>query len=175
MPEKTKSKMDAAIDHFKSELNAIRSGRASPAILDSVMVEVYGTSMRLKDVCSITIPESRVLLITPFDASNSAAIGKAIDKANLGLRPVVEGNAVRINIPAPDEEEREKRRKLCRKRSEEAKVSIRNVRKEANDIAKSLPEDERKRMEKTNQDLTDKYCKMVDELCEKKESELSAI
>jgi len=171
--DKVKQKMDASLEHLKSELNAIRTGRANPAILDGVMIEIYGTSMRLKDVCSITIPESRSLLITPYDVSNCSAIGKAIEKANIGLRPIVDGNAVRISMPAPDAEEREKRRKLCHKRAEEAKISIRNVRREANDSARELEEDERKKMEKQIQELTDKYCKLIDDICQKKESELA--
>lgn len=167
--------MESAIDHLKNELNAIRTGRASPAALDGVSVEVYGASMRIKDICSITTPEPRTLLITPFDASNTGAIAKAIEKANLGLRPVAEGKLIRINVPAPDAEEREKRKKLSRKRGEEAKISVRNVRREANDAAKHLSEDDRKRHEKTTQELTDKYCKLADELCDKKERELTEV
>jgi ribosome recycling factor len=173
MSQNTKQKMEAAIEHLKSELNSIRTGKASPAILDSVSVEVYGSPMRLKDISSITTPEARMILITPFDASNTAAIAKAIEKSNLGLRPIAEGKVVRIKIAAPDKEEREKNKKLAKKRAEEGKVSIRNVRREANDALKELAEDERKRQEKGIQELTDKYCKIIDELCEKKEQELS--
>lgn len=171
----TKQKMDAAIQHLTSELNAIRTGTASPALLDGITVEVYGSSMRLKDLCSITKPETRTLLLTPYDSNNAGVIGKAIEKANIGLRPIVDGNAVRITMSALSAEEREKWRKLCRKKGEEAKVSVRNVRREANDACKAMAEDERKRTEKKTQELTDDYCKMIDELCEKKDSELMAV
>ncbi len=99
----TEQKMQASIEHLKDELKKIRTGKANPAMVDEVKVEVYGSSMKLRDVASVTSPESRQLLITPYDRNNTDVIGKAIEKANLGFRPIVDGNVVRINIPQMDE------------------------------------------------------------------------
>ena len=179
--EETKKKMEAAIDHFKDELKNIRTGRASPSMVDQVTVEIYGSQMRLKDVASISTPEPRMLLITPFDPQNTNAIGKAIEKANLGFMPIVEANVVRINIPPMTEEIRKKMVKLCHELKEKAKISIRNIRREANERIKKLKndgeiaEDRMKRLEKDIQEATDKYCKLTEEVAEKKEKEVSTI
>ena len=101
--DQTKAKMTAAIEHLKNELKGIRTGRANPGMLDNVTVEVYGSQMRIKDIASVNAPEPRQLLITPFDTQNTAAIGKAIERANLGFMPIVDGNVVRIKIPQMDE------------------------------------------------------------------------
>lgn len=177
----TKLKMLAAIDHLKNELKNIRTGRANTSMLDNVMVEVYGSPMRLKDIASITAPEARMLLITPFDPQNNSMIGKTIEKANLGFMPIVDGNLVRIKIPPMDEGMRKEMVKLCHKRREEAKVSIRNIRREANENARkqksdgTIAEDLMKKLEKNIQDLTDKYCKEADEISQKKEIEITTI
>lgn len=179
--DQTKTKMAAAIEHLKNELKAIRTGRANTAMLDHVTVELYGTQMRIKDIAGINTPEPRLLLITPFDAHNSSAIGKAIEKANLGYMPIVDANVVRIKIPPMDEALRKEMIKLLHKRREEAKVSIRNVRREANEgIRKQkndgeIAEDQLKKHEKSIQELTDKFCKEADDLAEKKEKEVSTI
>ncbi len=181
LSDQAKTKMLAAIEHLKNELKAIRTGRANPAILDSVTVEVYGTPMRLKDIASITAPEARMLLVSPFDSQNTSAIGKAIERANIGLMPIVDGNVVRLKIPQMDESVRKEMVKQCNKKREEAKISIRNIRREANDHARKqkadgkMAEDVLKKLEKTVQDLTDKYCKEADDLAEKKEKEVSMI
>lgn len=177
----TKEKMAAAIEHLKNELKNIRTGRASPGMLDSVFVEIYGAKMRIKDVASVNAPEPRQLLITPFDAQNTSAIGKAIEKANIGLMPIVDGNSVRLKIPQMDDNVRKEMIKLCHKRREEAKVSIRNMRRDSNnEIARKmkdgeLAEDQMKKLEKNIQELTDKSCKEADDLSEKKEKEVSTI
>ncbi|MGZ3632868.1 MAG: ribosome-recycling factor, partial [Parachlamydiaceae bacterium] len=101
--DQTKTKMTAALEHLRNELKTVRTGRANPAMLDGIMVEVYGSPMRLKEVASITAPEARMLLITPFDSKNAALIGKAIERANLGVMPIVDGNVVRIKIAQMDE------------------------------------------------------------------------
>src|ERR1700722_18285702 len=176
--DQTKEKMKTAIEHLKDELKKIRTGHANPAMLDTVSVEVYGSQMRLRDVASITTPEPRQLLITPYDAKNSAAIGKSIEKANLGFMPIVEANVVRINIPPMDESVRKEMVKICNKKREEAKVSIRNVRQDGNKLARAqkssgdIGEDIMKKLEKDIQELTDKFCKEVDELTAKKEKEV---
>jgi ribosome recycling factor len=175
--EQTKSKMAAAIEHLKNELKSIRTGRANPGMLDGIVVELYGTPVRLKDIASITSPESRQLLITPFDVHNTATIGKAIEKANIGFMPIVEANLVRIRIPPMDENMRKEMVKLLYKKLEEAKVSIRNIRRESKEGVKKsdLAEDLIKKMEKTIQEETDKSCREADDISEKKEKEISTI
>jgi ribosome recycling factor len=176
-----KSKMAAAIEHLKEELKGIRTGRANPAMLDNVTVEIYGTFMRLKEIATVNTPEPRQLLITPFDPQNKGYISKAIEKANLGYMPSIDGNVVRIKIPPMDENMRKEMIKICHKRREEGKVSIRNIRRDCNELAKKqqkdgiIAEDVLKRLEKQIQELTDKYCKEADDLTDKKEKEVSMI
>lgn len=177
----TKAKMTAAIDHLKEKLKGIRTNRANPGMVDSITVEVYGSPMRLKDLASITAPEPRQLLITPYDANNRGAIGKAIERANLGFMPIVDGNVVRIKIPQMDEKMREDMKKVCHKEGEETKIVIRNARRDGNDTARRqkkdgiIAEDEMKRLEKDIQELTDKFCKEVDILVANKEKEISTV
>jgi len=179
--DQTKEKMAAAIEHLKNELKSIRTGRANPAMLDGVTVEVYGSLLRLKELASINAPEARMLLITPFDAKNCGVIAKAIEKANIGVNPIIDGNCVRIKISQMDENMRKEMVKICHKKREEAKISIRNIRRDSNEHARKmkadgdLAEDMMKKHEKTIQDLTDKACKDADDLCEKKEKEVSTI
>lgn len=179
--DQAKSKMAAAIEHLKTELKSIRTNRANAGMLDGVSVEVYGSSMRIKEVANVTAPEPRMLLITPFDPTTSNAIGKAIEKANLGFMPIVDGNAIRIKIPPMDENARKEMVKQCHKRKEEAKISIRNIRRDCNEAAKKqkadgdLTEDGLKKLEKTIQDFTDKSCKEADEIADKKEKEVTTI
>lgn len=181
IPDQAKTKMAAALEHFKNELKNIRTGRANPGMVEHVMVEVYGSPMRLKDVASITVPESRQLLITPFDPQNASTIGKAIEKSNIGFMPIVDGNTVRIKIPPMTEELRKKMAKICHDEREKAKVSIRNIRRDANEVVRKqktdseITEDLMKKFEKNIQELTDKFCREADELCEKKEKEISTI
>jgi ribosome recycling factor len=179
-PDQAKAKMLSVIEHLKNELKAIRTGRANPAMLDGVVVEVYGTQMKIKDLASVTTPEPRQLLLTPFDVNSKGAIAKAI-QANLGFTPIVDGNAVRINIPPMDEAMRKEMKKLCQKKAEEAKVGVRLARRDANDSIRKqksdglIAEDEQKKQEKIVQDLTDKFCKEADDIAQKKESEISTI
>lgn len=177
----TKAKMITAIDHLKEKLKSIRTGRANPGMVDGVNVEIYGSQMRLKELASITSPEPRQLLITPFDPNTRGAIGKAIEKANLGFMPIVDGNVVRIKIPPMDERMREDMKKICHKEGEETKIVIRNARRDGNETARRqkkdnvIPEDELKRTEKEIQDLTDKFCKEADTLVSAKEKEISTV
>lgn len=179
--DQTKTKMAAAIEHFKNDLKNIRTGRANPGMVEHVMVEVYGSAMRLKDIASITTPEARQLMITPFDPQNAPLIGKTIEKANIGLMPIVDGHVIRIKIPPMTEELRKKMAKICHDEREKAKVSIRNIRRDANETVRKqkaegeIAEDMMKKLEKNIQELTDKFCKEADELSEKKEKEISII
>ena len=173
--------MTAAIEHLKNDLKNIRTGRANPGMVEHVMVEVYGSQMRLKDIASITVPESRQLLITPFDPQNASTIGKSIEKANIGFMPIVDGHTIRIKIPPMTEELRKKMAKICHEEREKTKVSIRNIRRDANEAVRKqkadgeIAEDMMKKTEKNIQELTDKFCKEADELSEKKEKEIETI
>lgn len=179
--DETKQKMQDAIEHLQEELKNIRTGRANPAMLDNVQVEVYGTQMRIKDIASVSVPEPRQLLITPFDASNAGSIAKGIERANLNVNPSVDGNQVRIVIPAMDDNIRQEMAKLCSRRKEETKVSVRNVRREANEKVRKqkadgdIAEDQEKRLEKEIQELTDKFCKQADDLASEKEKEVLTV
>lgn len=179
--DETNKKMTATLDHLKHELKTLRTGRANPAILDTVHVDVYGTKMRLADLATISVPEPRQLLVTPFDAQNTHAIAKAIDAANLNVRALVDGNVVRIKIPEMDTAIRQEMVKQAKRKGEEAKVSIRGVRRDGNEKAKQqkadgiIPEDVMKKFEKKIQELTDKFCKLADELVAQKEKEILTI
>lgn len=179
--DQTKSKMQAAIEHFKQELKNLRTGRANPSILDNVMVEVYGSMMRLKELANVSAPEPRQLLISPFDRSTASAISKGIEKANLNLLPILEGNVIRINIPPMDESTRKEMVKIGKKKAEEAKVSIREIRRKNNETVRKqkadgdITEDVMKKQEKAIQDFTDQFCKEVDDLMTTKEKEIMTV
>lgn len=177
----TNKKMDAAIGHLKNELKMLRTGRASPAMVEQVTVEVYGTQMRLPELASISAPEPRQLMISPYDASNVHAIVKGIEAANLNLRAYADGNVVRIKVPEMDTAVRTEMVKKAKKMSEDAKISIRNIRRDSNEFtekekkAGTLDEDAMKKLQKKIQELTDKFCKMCDELTAAKEKEIQTI
>jgi ribosome recycling factor len=177
----TKEKMQSVIDHFKQELKNLRTGRASPSLLDGVMVESYGATLKLKDLATVNAPEARQLVISPYDMQNLQAIAKGIERANLNLRPIVDGNVVRINIPPMDEAARKEIAKIGKKKAEESKVAIREARRKSNDLARKmksdgdLPEDAFKKMEKTIQELTDKCCEEIDALFAAKEKEILTV
>lgn len=179
--DETKSKMLEAVDHLKRELSQLRSGRANPSMLDTVQVEVYGSQMRLKELATVTTPEARQLLITPFDPQTAGPISKGIEKANLNLQPMLEGNIIRINIPPMDESMRKDIVKQAKKKTEDAKVAIREVRRKSNDTLKKqkgdseITEDEVKKGEKKVQELTDEFCKQIDELFTVKEKEIMTV
>lgn len=178
LKQQAEQEMNQTIEHMVQELQNIRTGRANPGMIENISVEVYGSQMKIKEVASITTPESRQLMISPFDKSNTAAIGKAIEKANLGFMPITEANLVRINIPPMDDDLRKKMIQLLRQVCEKAKVTIRQVRAKFNKLAKAdkeLTEDDVKHREKEIQELTDKFCKKVDELGDSKESDISSI
>jgi ribosome recycling factor len=176
-----KQKMKNAKEHLIQELKNIRTGRANPALLDVIQVEVYGAKMRLKDIANITAPETRQLLISPFDSNNTASIGKAIEYAELNVNPIVEGNLVRINIPPMDENQRKEQVKQAKKKGEEGKVTIRNIRRECNDSVKRLKnsqeitEDIMHKNEKDVQKLTDQFCQEIDNLIQTKEKDILTI
>jgi ribosome recycling factor len=173
--------MQAVIDHLKLELKALRTGRASSAILDRVMVEIYGSPAPLKTVANVTVPEARQILVTPFDPSTCHAIAKGIEAANLGIHPMVDGKVVRLNVPPMDETIRKQIAKQCKELGEKTKIALREVRRKFNDLVRkqkadgTLPEDVMKKLEKTIQDLTDRFCKDADSACADKEKEIMTV
>ncbi|MEZ5315326.1 MAG: ribosome recycling factor [Chlamydiales bacterium] len=176
-----RKKMEGAVDHLKYELNSLRTGRANPAILDNVYATVYGTKMRIKDLATISVPEPRQILISPFDINNLHPIAKGIELANLNLQPIVDGNIIRMQLPEMNQAAREEMVKQARRKREAAKISIRNVRREGNELIKKqktdgdLPEDRMKKLEKNIQELTDQCCKEADKITETKEKEIITI
>lgn len=179
--EQSKQKMHATIEHFKQELKGLRSNRANPAMLDHVHAEVYGSAMRLRELANITTPEPRQIMITPFDPQTANAIAKGIEKANLNLQPVVDGPVIRINIPPMDEAMRREIVKQGKKKAEDAKIVIREIRRKNNELAKKsktdglITEDVMKKIEKTIQEQTDKSCKEIDDLFHAKEKEIMTV
>lgn len=175
-----KDGMASAIEHLKQEFRGLRVGRANPALVEGIVVEVYGSQMRIKELATIATPEPRQLLITPFDVNNAGAISKAIDKANIGVRAVLEGKLIRVFIPELNENSRKDLVSQVHKKKEECKVSIRNVRRDAHEVLKKMkgvdvPEDDIKRLEKEVQHKTDHACKEADDLAAAKEKEIMTI
>lgn len=176
-----KAAMQAALEHLKAELKTLRTGRANAGMLDRVQVEVYGSPAPIKSLGSITVPEPRLIVVTPFDASNINAIAKAIEAANLGVHPIADGRVVRIPIPPPDENLRKQIAKQCREFGEKSKVAMREVRRKFNELVRKqkadgvIPEDQMKKYEKHIQELTDKFCKDIDAACSEKEKEIMTV
>jgi ribosome recycling factor len=179
--EQTKSKMQATVDHFKTELKNLRSNRANAGMVEGVMVDAYGAQMRLKELAQITVAEARQILITPFDPQTAAFIAKGIEKANLNLQPVVEGHVIRINVPPMDESMRKEIVKQGKKRAEDAKIVIREIRRKNNELVRKqktdsvITEDVMKKEEKGIQECTDKFCKEIDDLFTAKEKEIMTV
>ena len=179
--EQTKQKMRATIEHFKQELKSLRTNRANPAMLDNVTVEVYGSPMRLREVANVTTPEARQLLISPFDPKTVQAIAKGIEKANLNLLAIADGHVVRINVPPMDESMRREIVKQGKKKAEDTKIVIREIRRKNNELVKKskadgdITEDVMKKLEKQIQEETDKSCKEIDDLFTAKEKEIMTV
>jgi ribosome recycling factor len=174
-------KMDKAIEVFSKELSSLRTGRANAAMLDLVKVDVYGQQMPINQVGSITTPEPRMINIQVWDANNVPLVDAAIKKSDLGLNPQIDGQLVRLPVPELNEERRTELKKLIKTIGEKCKVSIRNIRREANEElkkllkAKEIGEDEEKSSEKNVQTITDDHIKVVDEKVSLKEKEIMTI
>ncbi|WP_227935838.1 ribosome recycling factor [Alkalihalobacillus deserti] len=177
----TEQRMSKAIDALTRELAKLRAGRANPTLLDRITVEYYGAETPLNQLATISVPEARLLLIQPFDKSSISNIERAIQMSDLGLTPSNDGTVIRISIPPLTEERRKDLVKLVKKAGEEAKVAIRNVRRDANDDLKKLQkdgemtEDELRRSTDDVQKLTDKTIVKVDDVAEKKEKEIMEV
>jgi len=175
------TRMRKSIDSFKTEITKLRTGRANPGILDHVRVDYYGSEMPINQVASITVTDSRTLTISPWEKKMVSLIEKAILNSDLGLNPATTGDVIRVPLPALNEERRKELIKVLRNEAETARVSIRNVRRDANtelkDLLKSkqITEDEERRYSDEVQKLTDRYVVEVDQLTTTKESDLMAI
>ena len=180
--EKTyNQKMDKTIEVFSKELTSLRTGRANAGMLDLVKVDVYGQAMPLNQVSSITTPDARTINIQVWDLNNVPLVDSAIKKSELGLNPQIDGQLIRLPVPDLNEERRTEIKKLIKSMGEKCKISIRNIRREANDDLKKLvkdkeiSEDDEKKNEKTVQAFTDEHIKTIDQKVEAKEKEIMTI
>ena len=174
-------KMDRTLDHLAEEFDAVRAGRANPKVLDRITVEYYGQATPLNGVATISTPDARTLVIQPWDTQLLKEIQKAIQASDLGINPQNDGRVIRLVFPQLTEERRKDLTKQVKKYAEEAKVAMRNIRRDGMDYVKKLKknseitEDDQKKAEKDLQDLLDKFIKKVDEALAAKEKELMAI
>ena len=174
-------KMDKTIEVFQKELTSLRTGRANASMLDLVKVDVYGQAMPLNQVSSITTPDARTINIQVWDLNNVSLVDTAIKKSELGLNPQIDGQLIRLPVPDLNEERRTEIKKLIKSMGEKCKISIRNIRREANDDLKSLvkdkaiSEDDEKINEKLVQTFTDEHIKTIDTKVEAKEKEIMTI
>lgn len=173
--------MEKTLQALRRELASLRAGRATPSLLDKIEVEYYGTMTPLNQLSNISAPEPRLLVIQPWDKSAISAIEKALQKSELGITPTNDGDVIRINIPPLTEERRAELVRVVKKTGEEAKVSIRNIRRDANDEYKKmeksgdLSEDEARRYQEEIQKLTDDFVKQIDEAVTSKEKDIMTV
>jgi ribosome recycling factor len=179
--KKISDRMQGAIDALKKEFTGIRTGRASMGLLDGIVVDYYGTPTPVQQLASLSIPESRQIAIQPWEQKLIPEIEKAIMKSDLGLTPMNDGKTIRINIPILTEERRKQLVKIVRKRAEESKIAVRNIRRDGNEELKKLEkeahisEDEVKKEHDEIQRITDSFVKKIDELLEHKENEIMEV
>ena len=176
-----KENMKKTIDHMKSDFSGYRTGKASPALVESIMVDYYGTPTRLKELAGITAPEPRLLVVQPWDTSAVVTVEKAIKASNIGINPINDGRILRLPIPELSEERRTTLAKQVKARAEDARVGVRNLRREGNDIVKKaqkggeITEDEQKKMTEDIQKMTDNTIKDIDTTLKAKEDELMSL
>jgi len=171
-------RMDGAIDNLKSEFGGLRTGRASVSMLEPVVVDLYGSKMPMNQVGNITVPESRLLSVQVWDASAVSAVEKAIRESGLGLNPQAEGSVIRVPIPELKEERRKELTKVAGQYAESCRVAVRNVRRDGMDAIKNdkdNSEDDKKRLEKEVQELTDAKIKIVDTMLSDKEKDIMTV
>ena len=179
--ENTKKRMEKCLDSLERDYDTIRAGRANPNILNNVVVEYYGTPTPLNQMAAVSVPEPRLLVIQPWDAGTLRDIEKAINMSDIGINPQNDGKVIRLAFPQMTEEDRKRLVKEVSKRAEEAKVAVRNIRRDSMDDIKQLKkdneitEDDQKDGEKELQKITDDYIKSVDKMTEKKENEILSI
>jgi len=174
-------KMDKAVEFLQSELAGLRTGKASPGLVENIVVEYYGTPTRLRELSNISTPEPRLIVISPFDPSSLGAIEKGISAANIGITPMNDGRLIRVPIPELSEERRAELVKVGARATEEQRVAVRNIRREANDLAKALQkngkitEDDRDEALEEIQKQTDSHIKKMDEMLVSKENEVMEV
>jgi ribosome recycling factor len=174
-------KMDQSIASFKNNLTKIRTGRANPALLDSVQVDYYGSSVPISQVANVSLLDARTISVQPWEKGMGAKIEKAIRESDLGLNPASMGDLIRVPMPAMSEERRKEMTKLVRNEGESAKIAVRNLRRDANDAVKKLvkdksaSEDDQKRSEADIQKITDRHIATIDSLVAAKEQEILAV
>ncbi len=171
-------KMESALENYQKNLRTVRTGRASASMFERVLIDYYGEMTPINQIANISVPEARQIVIKPYERDFLKAIEKAITDANLGLTPTNDGMLIRITVPALTEERRREYVRMASKMAEDAKIVIRNVRREGNDKVKgdkTIPEDLRKGAEEDIQKLTDKFIKKIDELYEEKEKDIMTI
>lgn len=179
--EEAKKRMEAGIDAVRREFATVRTGKASPALLDTVRVDAYGSKMPLNQVATVSTPESSLLVVQPFDKTLISDIERAIMTADLGLNPANDGNVIRVPIPPLNEERRREYVKVLHKMAEDGRISIRHARRSVRDELHALVkdheigEDEGRRREEALEKLTHEYSERIDELLKKKETEVMAI
>ena len=174
----TRTAMEKALESTKREFHTIHAGKASPSMLDTVRVEMYGTSMSMNQVATVSAPEPRLLMVTPFDKSQAKAIEKAIREANLGLDPAHQGGVIRVPLPSMNTERRKELVKVVHKFAEEGKIAIRHARTHGRELLKKLsgvPEDDVKHGEKDLQKIHDDFIHKVDEQIKAKEAEIMEV
>ncbi|HET9425855.1 MAG TPA: ribosome recycling factor [Gemmatimonadaceae bacterium] len=170
--------MEKDVEHARKEFSNIRSGKASPSMLDSVRVEMYGQQMQMNQCASVSAPEPRVLLVTPFDKGQIKAVEKAIRESGLGLDPAIQGGIIRVPLPAMNEQRRKELVKIVHKSAEDGKIAIRHARTHAREGLKKLSgvsEDDVKHAEKDLQKLHDDHIKKIDDLIKAKEAEIMEV
>jgi len=178
---RTEEKMDKAVEYLKQELGGLRTGKANPALVENITVDYYGAATRLRDIANISTPEPRLIAINAFDPSSLALIEKAITAANIGITPINDGRIIRVPIPELSEERRKELIKVAGRITEEQRVAVRNIRRDANDQIKALQkegkitEDERDEALKKIQEYTDKHITLMDEMLEAKEKEIMEV
>ena len=174
----TRTHMEKALESTKREFSTIHAGKASPSMLDTVRVEMYGTMMSMNQVATVGSPEPRLLVVTPFDKSQSKAIEKAIREANLGLDPAQQGGIIRVPLPSLNTERRKELVKVVHKFAEEGKIAIRHARTHGRDTLKKLtgvPEDDVKHAEKDMQKIHDDFIHKIDDMIKAKEAEIMEV
>jgi ribosome recycling factor len=177
----TEERMQRSIDAIKREFSSIRTGKATTSLVEGIKVDYYGSMTPLSQVASISIPDPKLLVIQPWEKKLIPEIAKAIQKSDLGLNPLTDANVVRLPIPALTEERRKDLVKLVKKISEEGKVAVRNIRREANDRfkkadkEKEISEDDSRKAQERIQEITDNYIQTIDDLVKKKEKEIMEI
>lgn len=174
-------KLKKSLDALKKEYGTLRAGRAAPSLLDKVMVDYYGTQTPVNQIANVTVPEPRMIMIKPYEKKSLKDIERAIQKSDLGLTPNSDGTAIRLTIPQPTQERRKELVKVVGKKAEEAKVAMRNIRRDANEAIKKLEkdkkitEDDRKDAQDQMQKMLDKYIKLVDSTKAAKEKEVMEV